>query len=454
MLVCCLCLLVLGIGVAGCRCSPRGTDEERLKKKIDKLRVHVYVGAKDAVARAENSGTSQALVDLVKKVTALGKGGEAGEERKDTAEAEEKEEKKGEEKEDKKEQAEKKEAEEKKEQEGGGGLSALRSTLAAGKTLLGLRKTGKRMVQAGSEAGRPVFFPWWFSEDSDEKTRLAAEHAIMLTTLFAFKAHPEVPVPVPTALVLYEAARTDPAAIADADYRPPLHLIRSFVMGTNGLCDLAQKEADKATAQQWKPEKLNALLKLIPKKEGKPLSLDKKTMGRVGVALEAGAHGSIAICYMDRKQQHKAMAALEKLVDLLEKAGVKSSRFDLVRAFSRCAAGDKAEGKKILAAIKGPEAKKLAKQIERIKQQCESAGDPGSTWQKLNLNVVLIKLVIIELRDTRILEQFDETELFKYGHGVLAAFGKLYEKVKGLGKGDAEESSTSGGGGLDWTDLL
>ena len=426
VMVWCVSLVALGFGAVGCRCSSRATDEERLKKKTDKLIVHVYVGAKDAVARAENSGTSKALVGLVKMVASMGKDKEDDDAPKQAAKASEE----------------------------GGKLASLRSTLAAGKTLLKLRKTGKKMVRAGTEAGRPPFFPWWFKgEDTDEETRLAAEHAIMLSTLFAFKAHPEVPVPVPTALVLYEAVRTDPAAIVEADYRPPLHLIRSFVLGTNGLCDLAQKEASRALTLKWKPEKLNALLKLIPKKEGKPLGLDAKSMQRVGVALEAGAHGSVAICYMNRKQEHKAMAALEKLVDLLEKSGVKSSRFDLVRAFSRCASGKKDQGKKILEAIKGPEAGKLADQITRIKEQCESAGDSGSTWQKLNMNVVLIKLVIIELRNTRILEQFDDTELFKYGHRVVQAFSKLHDKIKEIGKEDAEESS-SGGGGLDWTDLL
>ncbi len=433
VVLCCSVLAMLGCGITDCRCSSAKTDEERLKKKTDKLRVHVYVGVKDAVARGENSDLTRAVVELGKKVAALTKKNE------DDSGA--------------KEPDAKEDSEEEKTKEEGSKLSALRGTLAAGKTLINMRKTGKRMVRAGSEAGRPLFFPWWFKEGADEKTRLAAEHAIMLTTLFAFKAHPEVPVPVPTALVLYEAARTDPAAIAGEDYRPPLHLIRSFVFGTNQLCDMAQKEADKATAMEWKPAKLNALLKLIPSKEGKTTSVDEKTIKGVGVALEAGAHGAIAVCYMNRKQQHKALAALEKMVDLLEKAGLESSRFDLVRAFSRCASGDKEQGKKILAGIKGDEAEELADQVEKIKKQCESAGDPGSTWNKLNLNVVLIKLVIIELRNTRILEQLDDTELFKYGQRVMESFGKLFAKLKDLGKVDAEDESSSGGG-IDWTDLF
>ena len=84
------------------------------------------------------------------------------------------------------------------------------------------------------------------------------------------------------------------------------------------------------------------------------------------MALEAGAHGAIAICHIGRKQEHKALASLEKLVDLLEGAGVKSSRFQLVRGFSRCASGKKDAGKEALAAIKGDEAKKLEDQIARI----------------------------------------------------------------------------------------
>ena len=417
--------LLVVCGSGGCRCDKKLTDEERLKKKVDRLRVHVYVGAKDAVARGENSDSTKALVKLGKKVVALArKKGEADEA---TPAG--------------------------KDDEGGGKLAALRSTLAAGKTLLKLRKTGKRMVRAGSEAGRPPFFPWWFKEETDEKQRLAREHAIMLATLFALKAHPEVPVPVPPALVLYEAARTDPVAVGDEDYRPPLHLIRSFVLGTNGLCDLAQKEADKADGLDWKPEKLNGLLKLIPKK-GDPLVVDDKNMKRAGVALEAGAHGAIAICHIGRKQEHKALASLEKLVDLLEGAGVKSSRFQLVRAFSRCASGKKDDGKKALASIEGDDATKLEDQITRIKEYCQSGGDPGSVWDKLNLNMVLIRVVIIELRATRLLDQLDDTELFRYGRKVLKAFGTMYEKVKDLGKGDEAEEEPASGGLLDWTDLL
>ncbi len=418
-------LLAVG-GAGGCRCDKKATDEERLKKKVDRLRVHVYVGAKDAVARGENSEATRSLVKLGKKVAALAK----------------------------KKDGEEDEAKAGADDEGGGKLSALRSALSAGKTLVNLRKTGKRMVRAGSEAGRPPFFPWWFKDETDEQQRLAAEHAIMLATLFAFKAHPEVPVPVPPALVLYEAARTDPTRLGDEDYRPPLHLIRSFVFGTNGLCDLAQKEADKAKGLDWKPEKLSGLLKLIPKK-GDPVVVDDKNMKRAGVALEAGAHGAIAICHIGRKQEHKALASLEKLVDLLEGAGVKSSRFQLVRGFSRCASGKKDAGKEALAAIKGDEAKKLEDQIARVQDYCKSGGDPGSVWDKLNLNMVLIKVVIIELRNTRLLDQFDDTELFRYGRKVMKAFGKMYDKVKGLGKGDdeaADEPASSGG--LDWTDLL
>lgn len=418
--------LMLWLAASGCRCDSDSTDEQLLVKKTDKLRVHLYVGAKDALARAENSSASRALVGLLKKAVASRKANKGGPGQEQPGE--------------------------------GGKLASLRSTLRAGKTLIKLRGTGKRLVRAGSESGRPPLFPWWFKEDTDEKQRLASEHAVMLATLFAFKAHEEVPVPVPTALVLYEAARTDPASLPSADYRPPLHLIRSFVMGTNGLCDLAQKEADLALAQKWNPARLNTLLRLIPRKKGK-LRISDKVMQRVGVALEAGAHGANAICYMDRDQEHKATAALGKFVNLLQKAGVKSSRFDLVRAFSHCASGQRDQGKKLLDQLqKGPDGKQLADQITRLHDQCESQKDPGSTWEKLNLNVVIIQLFVVELQNSGIHQWFDQTELARWGRRMMKTFSKFYEQVKDKarikGEVEAEAPPTRGSGGVQWLDLL
>ena len=195
-------LLVPLLALAGC--TRKESDEARLKKLIDTLPVHVYVGARAAIADTSDSRQLKVLRQRLIRIVVSGQTRDGKQEDLSLSEL--------------------------------GGVA---------RQVVRLRRRGAQMVREGKDS--PPILPvvlgqQRFGPGYDANT----EHCITLAGMFVAKFHPRSPVPVPEELLLYEAARADPTRKPVATGAMPLHAIRAVIFARNALCDLAQREASAA----------------------------------------------------------------------------------------------------------------------------------------------------------------------------------------------------------------
>lgn len=285
-----LALLVAGMVVGGCACS-RKPDEEVLRERIDTTKVHLYLAAKVALVRADSSPEAKKARDAFVVLSQLAQGREAN----GTVELEAK------------------------------------DVLAAGEALWTLREEGKKQLALGRDAKETSILPVVLPPGTPLLAMITpeTEHAALLTALFMAKFHPKSPVPVPVAIMLYEAWLSDTPQLVPLGLAPFVRAIKAIVFSQNELCDLAAREADGVAKDSTDAAGLLATLRQA---SGKDVRLDAARIAQLGASSRVLAHGATAVCYVQRKQEGEAVEHLDRTLVALDDLGVPKEDTALLRA--------------------------------------------------------------------------------------------------------------------------
>lgn len=407
-----LALLALAAGSGSCLCQKEMGDEERLRRKVDVLPVHLYVGTKATLAESdEKAAATRAL--LLKALSARAGGSEPE--------------------------------------------VSLGDLLRAGSTVLELRSRGARIVRGEKETralipaltralGGGLAATWDVNTD----------HALLMGAMIAIKVHPKTPVPIPDELILYEASRTDADALPRL--RGLAHLARALVFGRSELCDLAAAEARAFIDAPSREQEIAGLVALLPR--ARPL--DGETRRKLGGALEALAHAGSALCFLKRGEEQKAREPLGRMIDALEKAGVRDPVVDLLRVYLECAKG-KAEAAAAIARLEGlasdARAGALKKELALLEEYCKtSAGTSSRVLERIAFVDLVLKLTLEQVGRIDITEGSEEQAAFRAVHGLarvttflsragqsIPSGGAVKERARGLLERVRGAGATDGG---------
>lgn len=401
--VLCAALLVVAAGASSCRCSEDNGEEARLRKTVDAAPVHLYVGAKNAVARGASDAELEAIRRfVVDYVAADRKGGAAPPPR-----------------------------------------LSLGQLASAAKALVRMRADGAAIVRSDDEAGAVPLLPQILPGDASiAGVTTNGEHALFLVVLFALKVYPESPAPVPEEILLYEAWRTKPDALALPGAAEVTHAIRAVVFGSNDFCDLAAADAEHLAEGAYDSRELASVLALLPARPGGEGALsDAATVGRIASVLEGLAEGSVAICYSKRGDGERTGAATRRFVDAIRRTGTDSDELVLLSAFASCAEGEGEAGAAELARFaQRPGAAARAAEIAALTEYCRrTEGDPSAVFRKLNLAALALQVGALEIQRTGLHERAEELSAYRAIRAVERAVSTLLAAkdvagaVQGLG---------------------
>lgn len=300
-------LLLLVLPAAALAFWGKKTDEERLKSKLDSLKVHLYLTGKAAVAKTAHSDEAKALKD---SLLAVGAGAAR------TVEG-----------------LQEKEAEPVAAQESSVKLS-LKEVAGLGKALWDMRAVGKQVLGDDKNALPPVLpvllAPLGVSPELVSRLDRPTDHAALFVALALVKLHPDLPVPLAPELILYEGSRTVPEQVKVPGFAQPLYALKAYTLAMSELCDLAHKEVKGLEALgASEAAQLGAGLKLLTSKE---VALSPEQVGAVDSASRALAQGSLALCFQEREQWKEAQVALSQFLDTAEQAGVEDPELHKLRA--------------------------------------------------------------------------------------------------------------------------
>jgi hypothetical protein len=369
--------LVALLALPACTCDKKeetSTDHDRLKEKLDVLKVHLYVGTKATLAEggegaAKLAATREALLKLLR----------AGDDGDDAAEK-----------------------------------LSLGDAVKLGREVLTLRKRGKAIVRAGGD--HPPILPGVLKaleQEQELKIDANTEHALLLGVLLLAKVHPKVKVPVPEELLLYEASRTDAAALKS--FGALAHAAKAYVYARNELCDLSATEAATfSAAGKGIASELDALARLLPRSK----ALKPEQRAQAAAAFTALVHAASATCYLRRGEERKARVPMEEMLNAAEKSGVRNHTTELLRAYLECAEGESrapqglARLKKLLADKAAPGA--IREDATTLKTYCETApGTSSKLLKKIAFASLLLKLSAAQLERSKLTEGVEDSKLFK-----------------------------------------
>jgi hypothetical protein len=418
---------VLGLFCLLSACKKKETDEERLKKKIDTFKVHVYVGAKATIAESGGDKKLEKLRETLIKIITSG-------ETKDAA------------------GAGAGEASGRGAEEGGGAGRGVPSprrqiyeelkdaasissmTKLAGQVWL-MRRRGARLVREGGD--HPPVLPTLSADRV--KIDVNTEHCVLMAALVTAKFHPRAPVPVPDELILYEASRCEPGRVKSA--AAPLHAVRAYAFARGKLCDLASREADASFAAPDHEGQLQAVMTFVSRK-----AVSRKQAKVLAAGLEGLSHGAITLCYIKRGERDRAREPLGKMLDAAEKAGVRTAEVAFLRAYHDCS-GSKKGGKRGIARLDRLEKREdlpgyLRGDIKPLREYCEtSAGSSSKLLRKIAFSRMAIRVVMQHAEEAKVTEHLDQNKSFRVIRRLGAAsdaLGKvktgkgLKDKAKGL----------------------
>lgn len=387
-----LCALLALLALPACTCGEqKTTDHERLKKKLDVLKVHLYVGAKDTLAgggegAAKLAATREALLKL------LGSGKEGSGDASETL--------------------------------------SLGDAVQLGREVITLRQRGKAIVRSGGD--HPPILPGILEALGQEQALKIdgnTEHAVLLGALLLAKSLPKVKAPVPEELILYEASRTDAAALKSCGALA--HAAKAAAFARSDLCDLSAAEASSfRAAGEGLDAELDALARLLPR--GK--SLEPKQRAQAAAAFAALVHAAAATCYLRRGEERKAREPMEKMLDAVEKAGVRDHATELLHAYLECAEGKQRAPKglarldKLLADEAAPAA--IREDAANLKTYCETApGTSSELLKKVAFGSLLLKLSAAQLQRSGLTEGVEDSRLF----GVVRKLARVADMLGKLG---------------------
>jgi hypothetical protein len=404
------------------------TDEEKLKNKLDSLKVHLYLSGKAALTKT--AGSDEATV-VKERLLALVSGTAR------TVKA-----------------LQKKEGEPAVEKEQAPGLS-LKEVAGLGKALWDMRAVGKEVLAADKDTLPPVLpvvlTPMGVSPELVSRLDRPTDHAALFVALALVKLHPSSPVPIASEIILYEGTRMDPAQVKVPGFTPQLHGLKAYTLAMSGLCDLAEKEALtlEAMGPVEESSRVSAGLKLLT---GKEMTLSEAQLGYMGASTEVLAQGSLAVCYFSRAAWAKGQQALGRFLDAADRSGIDLPELHVLRAYTECGSKTPEKGKARLKALaaRSDLTEDVQDDLKYLEKSCGTQDAEG--MQKLVSSVRLGKVIVLvtweHLKRSGLIDALGELEWVKAVRDFVSTLGQGSSKAPGGIK--APGSDYVSHGGWDW----
>jgi hypothetical protein len=384
------------------------TDEERLKGKLDSLKVHLYLAGKAAVTKTAGSDESKAVKDRLLAVVGGAARTVKGLQGKDAGP-----------------------------EEAAPGLS-LKEVAGLGKALWDMRAVGQQVLAGDKDALPPVLpvllTPMGVSPELVSRLDRPTDHAALFVALALVKLHPSSPVPIASEIILYEGTQMDPALVKIPGFRPQLHALKAYTLAMSGMCDLADKEAQvlEALGPVSEPAQLSEGLKLLT---GKELTLSSGQMDAMGAATQVLAQGSLAVCYFGRKAWDKGQQALGKFLDAAERSGLDLPELHILRAYTECSSKTPESGRARLKALaaRSDLSEDSREDLEYLEKACgkENAEGMQRLVSKVRLGKVIVRVTWEHLRRSGLLDALGELEWVKAVRDFVTALGEGTSKAPG-----------------------
>jgi hypothetical protein len=411
-----LCLPAVALGLWG-----KKTDEERLKKKLDSLKVHLYLAGKAALTKTAGSDEAKAVKERLLAVV----GGTAR-----SVKA-----------------LQGKEAEPV-EAEAAPRLS-LKDVAGLGKALWEMRAVGKEVLEGDRDALPPalpvLLTPLGVAPELVSRLDRPTDHAALFVALAVVKLHPRSPVPIAPGIILYEGTRMDPAQVKIPGFTPQLFALRAYSLAMSGMCDLAEKEAQAldALGPIAEPAQLSAGLKLLT---GKEVSLSATQLTSVGALTQVLTQGSLAVCFFGRAAWDKGQQALGRFLEVAERSGIDEPELHLLRAYTECSSKTPEKGKARLKelAARSDLSEDSRDDLKSLEEACgkEDAAGMQKVVGKVRLGKVIVRVSWEHLKRSGLLEALGDQEWVKAVGDFVTTLGQGISKVPG--------STQVSLGGSDW----
>lgn len=400
-----LCLPAVALGFWG-----KKTDEEKLRNKLDSLKVHLYLAGKAALTKTAGSDEAQAVKD---RLLALASGTARtvkvlqGQEPEPAAGKE------------------------------ASGLT-LKEVAGLGKALWSMRSVGKEVLTADKDTLPPVLpvvlTPLGVSPELVARLDRPTDHAALFVALALVKLHPRSPVPIASEIILYEGTRMDPAQVKIPGFAPQLHGLKAYTLAMSGMCDLAEKETQalEALGPVEEASRVSAGLKLLT---GKDVSLSAAQRGSLGAATEALAQGSLAICYVSRAEWDKGRQALTRFLDASERSGMDLPELQVLRAYTECGSEKPEKGMARLKALaaRSDLSEESQEDLKQLQRTCggEDAEGLRKTVSVVRLGQAVIRVTWEHLKRSGLMDALGELEWVKAVRDFVTTLGQGSSKVPG-----------------------
>jgi hypothetical protein len=403
-------ILLSAVGTFGCGCSKKKSDDEqRLKKRIDVTSVHLYASAKAAIS--EDSSLGEMRDNILKN---LAKGGSS--EVTDIA-----------------------------------NKIDISEMVMLGKAVLNMKEAGRDIVRGKRDEGEPLIplllkasgAPSWTVEPVDRNT----DHGMLFMGTALLNMNGRSPMPIPSEVVLYEAWRTDAAALKIPGLDALVFSMRSLIYGNNDFCDLAEADSRSAERASRNIDKFVKGIALIS--EGK-VQAGPENVKYLPNAIRALANAGPAVCYYKRGDDKSARPKLKTFLDEVRATGFADSEtMDFLNAFYLCG-GDSDEvskGKALAAKMSPPATQKSTVEQQLLAAYCDaSAGNKLEIARKISFAAKVAQTALASSEQSGIVEGLKDSKLFKGTMGLSALAQKAasstnqisgaVDALKGLFKSD------------------
>ena len=386
------------------------TDEEKLKDKLDSLKVHLYLAGKAALTKSAGSDEAKAVKDRLlamvggtaRTVKALqGKEGEA------------------------------------EEAEAAPGLS-LKEVAGLGKALWDMRSVGKEVLAGDKDTLPPVLpvvlTPMGVSSELVSRLDRPTDHAALFVALALVKLHPSSPVPIASEIILYEGTRMDPAQVKIPGFTPQLHGLKAYTLAMSGMCDLAEKEAQalEKLGPVAESSQVSAGLKLLT---GKEMALSEAQLSYMGASTEVLTQGSLAVCYFSRAAWEKGQQALGRFLDAADRSGIDLPELQVLRAYTECGSKTPEKGKARLKALAGRSdlTEDVQDDLKYLEKACgkEDAEGMQKVVSTVRLGKVIVRVTWEHLKRSGLIDALAELEWVKAVRELASTLGQGSSKAPG-----------------------
>ncbi len=258
------------------------------------------------------------------------------------------------------------------------------------------------------------------------------EHALFLVGLTMAKVHPDLQIPVPPELLLYEAWWTDPDDLDLATAGPIARAFKAYVFGMTELCDLSWKSAKEIgeDGEVFDAKKIDHDAKLLGMKD---VTFDAKEARELGAAVSGLANGSTALCYMKRKEPEKATPPIRRMLKAADTLGLDTPETQFLRGYVECDDGDPKEGRQLLEKLREHPTtnKRRRAAIEAMLERCgKGKGGVGKVLDRVMLAQVIFELSMDHFERSGGVDALKQTPLAKTILGLTSAVGGAVENAK------------------------